>query len=96
MTYRLKLQAALRRHNNSQSESQIQNSISQVGAGGDRLTPVAEIGRFQQFNAESGKYVFSAVTQSVQISPDKMLSNGRLGVGQKVLLAQGTADFIPV
>lgn len=92
--HKLKLRAAMRRYDQSQSSSQIQNAMLQVGSS-DRPTPTAEIGKFQQFNAEAGKYVFSSSTQTVQISPDRMLSNGRLGLGQKVLLAQGTADFIP-
>lgn len=94
--YKLKLRAAMRRYGQSQSPSQIQNTLTQTGtSSADRLTPAAEVGKFQQFDAEAGRYVFSSSTQSVQVPPSQILSNGRLGVGQKVLLSQGTADFIP-
>jgi|GEM_PF-2690092 len=94
--YRLKVRAAMRRYGQSQSPSQIQNALVQAGtSSADRLTPAAEIGKFQQFDAEAGRYVFASSTQSVQVPQGQILSNGRLGVGQKALLAQGTADFIP-
>lgn len=94
--HRLKIRAAMRRYGQSQSPTQIQNTLAQTGTSStDRLTPAAEVGRFQQFNAEAGRYVFVSSTQSMQIAPSQILSNGRLGVGQKVLLSQGTADFIP-
>lgn len=95
-SHRLKVRAAMRRYGQSQSPYQIQNILAQTGtSSADRLTPAAEIGKFQQFDAEAGRYVFSSSTQSVQIAPSQMLSNGRLGKGQRVLLSQGTADFIP-
>lgn len=93
--YKLGLQAAIRRYSQSQSASNIQNSLTPVTAEATRTPPAAEIGKFQQFNAEAGRYVFSSSTQSVSVPSSQMLSNGRLGVGQKVLLSQGTADFIP-
>jgi len=93
--YKLSLQAAMRRYSQSQSVSNIQNSLTPVTAEANRTPPVAEIGRFQQFDAEAGRYVFSSSTQSVSVPSSQMLSNGRLGKGQKVLLSQGTADFIP-
>lgn len=93
--YKLSLQAAMRRYGQSQSTSNIQNSLSPVTAEANRTPPVAEIGKFQQFDAESGRYVFNSNTHSVSVSPSQILSNGRLGTGQKALLAQGTADFIP-
>ena len=94
--HRLKVRAAMRRYGQSQSPDQIQNTLVQTGtSSADRLTPAAEIGKFQQFDAESGKYVFNSPTSSVQVAASQMLSNGRLGMGQKVLLSQGTADFIP-
>jgi hypothetical protein len=86
----------MRRYGQSQSPNQIQNTLAQTGtSSADRLTPAAEIGRFEQFNAEAGRYVFGSSTQSISVPSSQMLSNGRLGVGQKVLLSQGTADFIP-
>jgi hypothetical protein len=86
----------MRRYGQSQSPNQIQNTLVQTGtSSADRMTPAAEIGKFQQFDAEAGRYVFASSTQSVQVAPSQILSNGRLGVGQKALLAQGTADFIP-
>jgi hypothetical protein len=94
--HRLKLRAAMRRYAQAQSPAQVQNSLSQVGNSGDRIPLAAEVGKFRQFNAESGKYVFASTTQSVEIAPSQILSNGKLGVGQRVLLSQGTADFIPV
>lgn len=94
--YRLKVRAAMRRYGQSQSPNQIQNTLAQTGtSSADRLKPAAEVGKFQQFDAEAGRYVFASSTQSVQVAPSQILSNGRLGVGQKALLAQGTADFIP-
>lgn len=95
MSYKLKMRAALRRFGQAQSPAQLQNKLSQVGTSAERQKPDAEIGKFQQFNAESGQYVFSTSTSSVGISPDQVLSNGRLGVGQSVLLSQGTADYTP-
>jgi hypothetical protein len=88
--YKLKL-----RYGQSQEPTQMQNSLTQVGASSERMKPAAEIGKFQQFNAESGKYTFNGATQSVEVSPAQMLSNGKLCAGQRVLLSQGTADFIP-
>ena len=93
--YKLGLQAAMRRYGQSQSDSNIQNKITPVAVEANRIPPVAEIGKFQQFNAESGKYMFNSPTSSVQVAASQMLSNGRLGKGQRVLLSQGTADFIP-
>jgi len=93
--YKLSLRAAMRRYSQSQSASNIQNSLTPVTAEANRTPPAAEIGKFQQFDAEAGRYVFTSNTQSVSIPSSQMLSNGRLGKGQKVLLAQGTADFIP-
>lgn len=94
--YRLKVRASMRRYGQSQLPSQIQNTLVQTGtSSADRLTPAAEIAKFQQFDAEAGRYVFASRTQSVQVAPSQILSNGKLGVGQKALLAQGTADFIP-
>ena len=91
----LELRAALRRYAQSQSKSQIQNTLMQVGTSSERMKPDAEVGTFQQFDAEAGRYVFNTPTSSVEISAGQMLSNGRLGKGQKALLSQGTADFIP-
>lgn len=93
--YKLSLQAAMRRYGQSQSVSNIQNLTVPVTAEANRILPAAEIGKFQQFNAESGRYVFNSNTKSVSVPPSHILSNGRLGTGQKALLAQGTADFIP-
>ena len=93
--YKLGLQAAMRRYSQSQSTSSIQNSLAPVTAEANRIPPAAEVGKFQQFDAESGRYVFSSSTQSVSVPSSQILSNGRLGTGQKALLAQGTADFIP-
>ena len=93
--YKLGLRAAMRRYGQSQSTSNIQNSLTPVTAETNRTPPAAEIGKFQQFDAEAGRYVFSSSTQSVSVPSSQMLSNGRLGKGQKVLLSQGSADFIP-
>ncbi|MEG4406423.1 hypothetical protein [Microcoleus sp. MON2_D5] len=94
--HRLKVRAAMRRYGQSQSPNQIQNALVQTGtSSADRLTPAAEIGKFQQFDAEAGCYVFASNTQSVSVPSSQMLSNGRLGKGQKALLAQGTADYTP-
>lgn len=92
---KLKLRAAMRRYGQSQSPAQIQNSLVQTGTDSSRMTPAAEIGKFQQFNAEAGEYIFTSNTQTVSIPASQMLSNGRLGKGQKALLAQGTAHFPP-
>lgn len=92
--HKLAMRAAMRRYAQSQSPSNVQNSLTPVTAETNR-TPAAEIGKFEQFNAEAGQYVFSSNTQSVSVPSSQMLSNGRLGKGQKALLAQGTADFIP-
>ena len=94
--YKLKMRAAMRRYGQSQSDSQIQNSLSQVGTSSERAKPGAEVGKFKQFNSEAGAYIFDTPTSSVSVPPSQMLSNGRLGRGQKVLIAQGFADFIPV
>jgi hypothetical protein len=93
--YKLSLQAAMRRYAQSQSSSNIQNATVPVSAEANRMSPVAEIGKFQQFNAETGEYVFTSNTQSISIPASQILSNGGLRKGQKVLLAQGTADFLP-
>lgn len=91
----LKMRAVLRRYAQSQSKSQLQNSLMQVGTSSERAKPDAEIGTFQQFDADAGRYVFNTSTSSVQVTASQVLSNGKLGKGQKALLAQGTADFIP-
>lgn len=93
--YKLAMRAAMRRYAQSQSSSNVQNSLTPVTSEVNRKPPAAEIGKFEQFNAEAGQYVFSSNTQSVSVPSGQMLSNGRLGKGQKALLAQGTADFIP-
>lgn len=93
--YKLSLQAAMRRYNQSQSTSNIQNTLTPVTAEASGTPPAAEIGKFQQFNADSGQYVFTNNTKSISVPPSQILSNGRLGKGQKALLSQGTADFIP-
>lgn len=93
--YKLKMRAAMRRFAQVQSSSQLQNSLLQVGTSSERKKPDAEIGTFQQFDAEAGRYVFNSPTASVQIAPNQVLSNGKIGKGQKALLAQGTADFVP-
>ena len=92
--HKLAMRAAMRRYAQAQSPSNVQNSLTPVTAEANR-TPTAEIGKFEQFNADAGQYVFSSNTQSVSVPSSQMLSNGRLGKGQKALLAQGTADFIP-
>lgn len=95
MTYKLQLKAAFRRFQESQMPNNLQNSITQAGTSATRQQPAAEIAKFQQFDAESGAYKFNSATGSMQVPPSQMLSNGRLAVGQKVLISQGTADFIP-
>jgi len=93
--YKLAIRAAMRRYSQSQSTFNIQNAAVPVSAEANRMSPMAEIGKFQQFNVEAGEYVFTSNTQSISIPASQILSNGGLGKGQKALLAQGTADFLP-
>lgn len=94
MSSLLKKRAALRRFSQSQSERSVQNAVMQTGTDtSDRMVPSAQVGRFNGFNAEAGKYEFSSDTGSTQIDPGRMLANGKLGVGQKALLAQDFADY---